>query len=151
MTENLTNRAFITAIPGLVYIISMLLMMTSSNGNIFRVTGLCAGNHRSTMNSPHKGQWRGALMFSLKCVWINGWVNNREAGDLRHHPAQYDVTVMYTSVFIIMYAVKMLNVPALFYLLISLLGSSFIVMVTTIIWMFISIAIMSNYRYGFLN
>ena len=32
--------------------------------------------------SPHKGQWRGALMFSLICDWINGWVNNREAGDL---------------------------------------------------------------------
>ena len=34
------------------------------------------GIHRSPVNSPHKGQWRGALMFSLICVWINGWVNN---------------------------------------------------------------------------
>ena len=41
------------------------------------------GIHRSPVNSPHKGQWRGALMFSLICVWINGWVNNRDAGDLR--------------------------------------------------------------------
>ena len=41
------------------------------------------GIHRSPVNSPHKGQWRGALMFSLICLWINGWVNNREAGDLR--------------------------------------------------------------------
>ena len=40
------------------------------------------GIHRSPVNSPHKGQWRGALMFSLICVWINYWVNNREAGDL---------------------------------------------------------------------
>ena len=24
---------------------------------------------------PHKGQWRGALMFSLICAWINRWVN----------------------------------------------------------------------------
>ena len=39
------------------------------------------GIHRSPVNSPHKGQWRGALMFSLICVWINGWVNNREAGN----------------------------------------------------------------------
>ena len=46
------------------------------------------------MNSPHKGQWRGALVFSLICVWINGWVNNREAGDLRRYRAHYDVTVM---------------------------------------------------------
>ena len=36
------------------------------------------------MNVPHKGQWRGALMFSLICVWTNGWVNNRYTGDLRH-------------------------------------------------------------------
>ena len=41
------------------------------------------GIHRSPVNSPHKGQWRGALMISLICVWLNDWVNNREAGDLR--------------------------------------------------------------------
>ena len=52
------------------------------------------GIHRSPVNSPHKGQWRGALMLSLICVWINGWVNNREAGDLRRYRAHYDVTVM---------------------------------------------------------
>ena len=44
------------------------------------------GIHRSPVNSPHKGQWRGALLFSLICASINGWVNNREAGDLRRHP-----------------------------------------------------------------
>ena len=27
--------------------------------------------HRSPVNSPHKGQWRRTLMFSLICVWIN--------------------------------------------------------------------------------
>ena len=52
------------------------------------------GIHRSPVNSPHKGQWRGALMFSLICVWINGWVNNHEAGDLRRYRAHYDVIVM---------------------------------------------------------
>ena len=52
------------------------------------------GIHRSPVNSPHKGQWRGALMCSLICVWINDWVNNREAGDLRRYRAHYDVTVM---------------------------------------------------------
>ena len=52
------------------------------------------GVHRSPVNSPHKGQWRGAFMFSLICVWINGWVNNREAGDLRRHRGHYDVIVM---------------------------------------------------------
>ena len=62
--------------------------MTSSNGNIFRVTG------RWPVNSPHKGQWRGALMFSLICACVNGWVNTRAAGDLRHHRAHYDVIVI---------------------------------------------------------
>ena len=52
------------------------------------------GIHRSPVNSPHKGQWRGALMFSLICVWINDWVNNGAAGDLRRYRPHYDVTVM---------------------------------------------------------
>ena len=58
------------------------------------------GIHLSPVNSPHKGQWRGALVFSLFCVWINGWVNNREAGDLRRYRAHYDVIVMISSIFI---------------------------------------------------
>ena len=52
------------------------------------------GIHRSPVNSPHKRQWRGALMLSLIWVWINGWVNNREAGDLRRQRADYDVTIL---------------------------------------------------------
>ena len=52
------------------------------------------GIHRSPVDSPHKGQWRGALMCSLICAWINGWVNNHKAGDLRRHRAHYDVIVM---------------------------------------------------------
>ena len=52
------------------------------------------GIHRPPVNSPHKGQWRGALMFSLICVWINGWVNNGEAGYLRRYRTHCDVTVM---------------------------------------------------------
>ena len=50
--------------------------------------------HRWPVNSPHKGQWRGALIFSLIYAWTNGWVNNREDGDLRRHGANRDVTVM---------------------------------------------------------
>ena len=46
------------------------------------------GIHRSPVNSPHTGQWRGALMFSLIYAWRNSWVHNREAGDLRRHRAQ---------------------------------------------------------------
>ena len=52
---------------------------------------LCAGNSPVTGEFPHKGQWRGALMFSLICAWINSWVNNRKAGDLRRSRAHYDV------------------------------------------------------------
>ena len=52
------------------------------------------GIHRSPVNSPHKGQWRGAFTFSLICAWINRWVNCRETGDLRRYRAHYDVIVM---------------------------------------------------------
>ena len=55
---------------------------------------LCAGNSPPPVNSPHKVQWRGALMFSFIRAWINGSVNNREAGDLRRHRTHYDVIVM---------------------------------------------------------
>ena len=50
--------------------------------------------HRSPVNSLHKGQLRRALMFSLICASINGWANNREAGELKRHRAHYDVIVM---------------------------------------------------------
>ena len=53
------------------------------------------GIHRSPVNSPHKGQWRGALMFFSICTWIHGWVNKGEAGDLKRHRTHYDVTVMW--------------------------------------------------------
>ena len=71
------------------------------------------GIHRSPDNSLHKGQWRGALMFSLICVWINGWVNNREAGDLRRYRAHYEVNVMshtvrYSNTYIILYTISTL-------------------------------------------
>ena len=36
-------------------------------------------------------------MISLICVWINGWVNNSEAGDLRCHRGHYDVNVIWTG------------------------------------------------------
>ena len=62
-------------------------MMTSSNGNIFRITGVFW-----SVNSPHKGQWREALMFFLIC----GWANIHEDGDMRRHRTHYDVIVMST-------------------------------------------------------
>ena len=63
-----------------------MFMMTSSNGKKSALLALWAGIHCSPVNPPYKGQWLGALMLSLICTWINGWVTKREAGDLtRHH------------------------------------------------------------------
>ena len=55
---------------------------------------LCAGNSPVTGEFPHKGQWRGALVFSLIFAWTNVLVNSRDAGDLRCNRAHYDVTIM---------------------------------------------------------
>ena len=51
------------------------------------------GIRRSSLNSPHKGQWHGALMLSLNCTWTNGWADNRDAGDLIRYRAHYEVTL----------------------------------------------------------
>ena len=67
-------------------------MWTSSNGNISALLALC---RRSPVDSPHKGQWHDALLFSLIYAWTNGWTNNQDASDLRHQRAHYDVTVMW--------------------------------------------------------
>ena len=50
--------------------------------------------HRSPVDSPHKGHWCWALMFSFICAWTNGWIDNQDAGDFRRHCANYDITVM---------------------------------------------------------
>ena len=60
---------------------SEIVMMTWSNGNIFRVTGSLCGEFTGHRNN----------------AWINAWVNNREAGDLRRHRAHYDVIVMMST------------------------------------------------------
>ena len=71
-------------------------MVMASNGNIFRVTSpLCGEFPGPPGNFPHKGQWHGALMFSLICAWTNGLVNNRNVGDLRRHRSHYSATVMW--------------------------------------------------------
>ena len=57
------------------------------------------GIHRWPVDSPHRGQWRGALMFSSISVSTNGWVNNLDAVDLRRRYAHYDVTVMHYGMF----------------------------------------------------
>ena len=56
---------------------------------------LCAGISPSTVNSPNKGQWRGALMFLWSAPWINGIINIREADDSGRHRAHYDFIVIF--------------------------------------------------------
>ena len=75
-----------------VFAFSHLHVRNSSLQDIDKIAHL-PGN--SPVDFSHKGQWRGALMFSLICAWINGWVNNREGGDLRRHGAHCDVIVMW--------------------------------------------------------
>ena len=75
-------------------------IMTSSNGNIFRVTGPSCGEftgHRwiPLTKASDAELWFFSLIFSLMCAWIKGWANNREADDLRRHRSHYYVTVMW--------------------------------------------------------
>ena len=53
--------------------------------------------HVSPVNSPHKGRWRGALIFSL--AWTNGLVHKRYAGDLRRNRTDYGVTEICLNVY----------------------------------------------------
>ena len=64
--------------------------MTSSKGNIFRVTGHLCGNSSVPGEFPTQRPVTRSFEVSLICVWIN----NREAGDLRRYRAHYDVIVM---------------------------------------------------------
>ena len=72
-------------------------MMTSSNGRIFRVTDPLCGEFTGHGEFPAQRPMTRALMSSLICARMYGWVNNCDAGDLRRHGAHYDVTVMTTE------------------------------------------------------
>ena len=52
------------------------------------------GIQQSPVDSPHKVQWHGALMFFLICAWTNGCANNRGAGDLWRYRFHYDAIVL---------------------------------------------------------
>ena len=69
--------------------------MTSSNGNIFRVTGHLCGEFTGLRWIPRtKASDAELSCFLWSAPEINGWVNNGEAGELRRHRAHYDVTAM---------------------------------------------------------
>ena len=69
--------------------------MTSSNGNMFRVTGPLCWEFTGHRWIPHTEASDAELwcLFFI-CAWMNAWVNNREAGDLRRLSVRYDVIVM---------------------------------------------------------
>ena len=68
-------------------------VMTSSNGNISRVPGNLCGEFIGHRWIPPQRPVTRNFDF-LICAWINGWVTNREAGDLRRQLAHYGVTLM---------------------------------------------------------
>ena len=76
-----------------------IVMMTSSNGNIFRITGPLCGEFTGPWWIPlTKDSDVELWCFLWSAPWIiNGWVNNHEAGDSRHHRAHYDVIIIVTA------------------------------------------------------
>ena len=67
----------------------MQYMMTSSNGNIFRVTGPLYGEFTGHRRIPlTKASDAELSCFLWSAPWIKGWVNNREAGDLWVKPGK---------------------------------------------------------------
>ena len=69
-------------------------MMTSSNGKNFRVTGHLCGEFTGPGEFPAQRPVTRSFDISLICVRINGWISNREAGDLGRHRAHNAVIVM---------------------------------------------------------
>ena len=74
-------------------LVNSINMITSTNGNIFRVMALCDANPPVTGGFPSQRPVTQDLMFSLICAWTNCRVNNRNAY-LRRHRAHYDVIVI---------------------------------------------------------
>ena len=87
--------------PGtFVFICFLFGMMTSSNGNIFRVAGHLCGEFTGPDQFPAQRPVTRSFDVFLICAGITGWVNNRGAGDLRRSRAHYDVNVMVVCSFI---------------------------------------------------
>ena len=104
--------------------------------------------HRLPVNSPPKGQWSGALMFSFICAWTNAWVNNWDTGDLRRHLTHYVVTVMiqgqspghhafqsfiYLFIFLFIFIFLLLSLSLLLLLLIIIDNNNIIIIIIIII------------------
>ena len=77
-----------------------IFMMTSSNGNIFRVTGHLCGKFTGLRWFPHKGQWRGALMFFFYLCLNKRLRKHSWGGNLRRYCAHYGVIAMFKAIYI---------------------------------------------------
>ena len=85
-------------------------IMTSSNESIFHVTGLLRGKFTGNRWIPHiKASDAGIWCFLWSVPWINCWVNNHEAGDLRHQRAHYDVIVIWMSYYMAQNSIYVIN------------------------------------------
>ena len=74
--------------------VTLDIMITSSNGNIFRVTCPLCGNSPVTGEFTSQRPMTRSFVVFLISAWTNGWVNNRDPGDLKHHCTHYGVIVM---------------------------------------------------------
>ena len=60
------------------------------------ILAIFSGNSPVTGDFPAQRPVTHSFDFFI-CTWINGWVNNRDTGDLRRHRAHYDGIVMWLS------------------------------------------------------
>ena len=58
---------------------------------------ICAGNSPVTGKFPAQRPVTLSFDIFFDLLWITGWVNSREAGDLKRPRAHYDVIVMWLS------------------------------------------------------
>ena len=91
-TQNTTKQC-VYIMGNTVHMETASCMMTSSNGNIFRVTGPLCGDSPVTGAFPAQRPAKQSC-DCLVCTWTNSWANNEDAGDLRRHRTHYDVIVM---------------------------------------------------------
>ena len=70
------------------------IMMASSNGNIFRVTGPLCGEFIGPSELPAQRPVTQSFDVFFDLCLNNGWINNRDVGDLRRHRTHYDAIVM---------------------------------------------------------
>ena len=86
----------------------LLFKIHANHRNMTKKLSTWWRHQMETLNFSHKSQWRGAFMISLICAWTNGWVNNRDAGDLRRYRVHCDITVMHFCEYILRIAFQLI-------------------------------------------